>query len=377
MRRQSHGGDRARGGHLKPATGADGFTRRRRVAAALRVHREAIAKTVTEEFLRRHPDWVERYGDLARIRGEEDAVFHVQFLEGAILSNQESAFAEYARWTAGVLGARGIAPTFLAENLEQVGRAAERALDESDRPVVRRMVAAGVAALSDAPRAHTDADEGEAALAVERRLYTQAILAGERRAALTVTTEALRAGASVPDVYRLVLQPAQYELGRLWESGEITVAKEHMSTAITQYVVAQLYGHLEVPPPVRGNALITGVQGELHQIGANMVADVLEADGWRMRFLGTQMPHGGVLDAIEEHRPKLLGISATVLSSLPAVADLIDAARRGYGSGVAILVGGGAFRASPEAWRDLGADGFGRDLSEAVVVAARLDSSQS
>jgi methanogenic corrinoid protein MtbC1 len=200
----------------------------------------------------------------------------------------------------------------------------------------------------------------------------QAILEGNRRAALNVTLEALREGAAVPDVYVEILQPAQYEVGRLWERSKITVAKEHMATAVTQYVVAQLYPRLEVPDTARGNALVTGVRGELHQLGANMVADVLESDGWNARFLGTQLPHEGVLDAIAEHEPRLLGISATVLSNLPAVADLIEDVRKAYGTEITILVGGGAFRTNPDGWQELGADAYGRDLRHAVEVANHL-----
>ena len=103
-----------------------------------------------------------------------------------------------------------------------------------------------------------------------------------------------------------------------------------------------------------------------------MVADVLEADGWNVRFLGTQLPHRGVLDAIAEHQPRLIGVSATVLSSLPAVADLIHDIRSEFGSDPIVLVGGSAFRTRPDAWREMHADGFGRDLQEAVAVAAEL-----
>ena len=67
----------------------------------------------------------------------------------------------------------------------------------------------------------------------------------------------------------------------------------------------------------RGRPVITGVEGEFHQIGANMVADVLESGGWDVRFLVTQLPHAGILDAVEEHDADLLGISVTMVCNLP------------------------------------------------------------
>lgn len=350
--------------------------RRRATADQLHVNRASIVASVTDEFFERHPDWLDRFPQ-ARRRGEEDAGFHLEFLAGAILADDASAFVDYARWTCRVLSARGIAPEFLSENLEQVGRAAAAVLKAPDRSIVERFVEAGVTAVEQAQPSPGDCsgsreDDSDDQVRTARSLYLQAVLSGERRAAVGVALEAMRSRMSVADVYLEILQPVQYEIGRMWERNEVTVAKEHMATAITQYVVARLYPHLEIPDVSRGNAIVTGVQGELHQLGANMVSDVLESDGWNTRFLGTQLPHASVLEAIEEHEPRLVGISATVLSSLHAVAELIDATRAAFGSDVHILVGGGAFRANPDSWTSVGADGYGRDLRDAVRVANDL-----
>lgn len=345
---------------------------RRRIAEQLHASRQEVARVVTDRFLSKHPDWVERYGDQARIRGEEDAVFHVEFLAGAIVADDVAAFEGYARWTAGMLSARGIAPEFLAENLEEVRDAAGAYVDPNGRETLDRLVRAGIAATHGAlqPADHTAPLDGP--FPTECSVYLQAVRSGERRAALNVALETLRAGASVSDVYVNLLQPVQYEIGRLWERNEISVAEEHVATAITQYVLGHLYSLLEIPERTRGNALVTGVKGELHQLGANMVADVLEADGWNVRFLGTQLPHTGILEAVEDHRPRLVGISATVLFNLSAVADLIPDIRRASGPDTFVVVGGGAFRTSPEAWKNIGADGYAGDLREAVALAAGL-----
>jgi len=350
--------------------------RRRAIAGRLDTHRASIAASVTDEFLERHPDWLDRYPRVRR-RGQEDAGFHLEFLAGAILAGDPTAFADYARWTCRVLSARGIDPEYLVENLEQVGRAAASVLEAPDGRLVGRFVEAGVAAVEQARSPRQDdgsapGDDADDHVRTARSLYLQAVLAGERRAAVALALETVSSGLSVPDVYLEILQPVQHEIGRMWERNEITVAKEHMATAITQYVVARLYPLLEIPDASRGNAIVTGVRGELHQLGANLVSDVLEADGWNTRFLGTQLPHDSVLEAIEEHEPRLVGISATVLSSLHAVAALVDDTRASFGPDVRILVGGGAFRANPDAWRSVGADGYGRDLRDAVRVADEL-----
>jgi methanogenic corrinoid protein MtbC1 len=140
-----------------------------------------------------------------------------------------------------------------------------------------------------------------------------------------------------------------------------------MATAMTQYVMAQLYPHIPSAETTRGRAIITGVQGELHHVGANMVADLMEADGWDVRFLGTNLPHDGIVEAVEEHQADLLGISATLLASVPRVRALISGVREKLGSAAPqIVVGGAAFRSSPDLCSEVGADRFAPDARAAV-----------
>lgn len=344
------------------------YEKRQRIAECIRRLRQEVAEEVTGEFLRRHPSWLRQYGGLARERGVEDALYHVDFLAGAIESGSESAFVDYALWTQRVLGSRGIAAPFLVENLEQIREALRDRLAGEESSAVARFVDAACSAV----RARVKAVDATDPIRVERSLYLQTVLGGHRQPALNVALQLLREGVSVPEIYVDLLQPAQYEIGRMWERNEITVAREHLATAITQFVVSQLYTRLEVPEVKQGNAIITGVEGELHQLGANMVADVLEAEGWDVRFLGTQMPRRDILRTIEEHEATLIGISTTMLFNLPHVSGLIEDVRRTFGRETRILVGGGAFRSSDDLWKEIGADAFGTDLRSAVAAAQSL-----
>ena len=199
-------------------------------------------------------------------------------------------------------------------------------------------------------RPRDEAEEGR--LAAERRLYLQAVLRGQREAAMGIVTASLKAGHPVLDLYLKILQPVQYEIGRLWERNAISVAEEHMATAITQSVMARLYPLVpQERQPCRGRMVLTGVEGEMHQVGANMVADVVEIHGWEVRFLGTNLPHEGILRVIEEQRPDVVGVSATMLFNLPRVRSLIEAVRALPIPRPRILVGGAAFRTAAGAWR--------------------------
>ncbi len=176
------------------------------------------------------------------------------------------------------------------------------------------------------------------------REYLQEILAGRRKTALAIIMDAYRDGYPIPGIYMDIFQEALYEIGRLWESNLISVADEHLGTAITQYVMSNLYQHLEISDVRRGKFVVTGVQGELHQVGANMVADVLDADGWDTVFLGTNAPEEEIIQTLSQHQATLFGISATMLFNIPKVIGLVEAVRREHGNSVHIILGGSAFK---------------------------------
>jgi methanogenic corrinoid protein MtbC1 len=123
----------------------------------------------------------------------------------------------------------------------------------------------------------------------------------------------------------------------------------------------------------RGKMIVTGVEGEMHQVGANMVADVLETQGWDVRFLGTNMPHRGILQAVEEHQCSAIGISVTMLFNVPQVISLIGDLRGRYGhENLKIIVGGAAFRSAPRLYEEIGSDGFARDLKATIDLTRSM-----
>jgi methanogenic corrinoid protein MtbC1 len=336
------------------------------LAGRIRSAREELARAVNDEFFRRHPEWHQRYGPRGVEHGYEDACFHLDFLAAALEAGSPEAFAQYVLWARRMLEARGIAAAFLAENIGQV---VEAAAAQAGADAAQRLAPYLDGALAVCSTPMPAAPQPEARVGI----FVQALLSGQRAAALNLAREFVRQGMSVRDVYLRVLQPAMYEIGRLWESNQISVAREHMATAITQYVLGQLYPLLmeaSVAAP-RGAAVIAGVQGEFHQGGAHMVADVLESDGWQVRFLGSNLPHSGILAALEESRATLFGVSATMLFSMPKAAQLVGAARQRF-PGLGVLVGGAAFRHSPGLWQEIGAHGYASDLQEALQAAARI-----
>lgn len=336
------------------------MTVRREAAELAELVREAtpaISVEVTEQFLDRHPDWRTRYGARAMTAGVEDAGYHLKFLAAAIDAGDPRSFAAYARWAARVLSARGIAKTFLDENLAQVRDALTARLPQHHAEALQPYFDAARGALQEDAPVIVETAQG-----LTTKVFLQAILAGERHAAVQIARLALREGLTLRDLYIDVFQTALYEVGACWEANRLTVAQEHMATAITQYVMAQIY---EPPPPAkpaRGKLIMTGVEGELHSIGGVMVGDLLETTGWQVRLLGTNLPSTSILATIREWEPSHVGISTTMLFNVAVVRQLIATIRHEFGDRIKVLVGGGAFRAEPDLWRTVGSDGFAPDL---------------
>jgi methanogenic corrinoid protein MtbC1 len=204
-----------------------------------------------------------------------------------------------------------------------------------------------------------------------REKYVAAQCRGDRRAALRVVVEeGLERGASVDQLQLEVLQEAQREIGRRWELGAISVAQEHMATAISHVVLAHLYDRAPAVRPNGRRILIACVQGELHDFPARLLADGLDLAGFEVRYLGADVPTSDLVREVAETKPDLVGLSVTMVSNLPALRGAVAELRQAHPS-VAIAIGGSASVIQPATVAALSPVATGRDAREFVVAAQR------
>jgi methanogenic corrinoid protein MtbC1 len=137
--------------------------------------------------------------------------------------------------------------------------------------------------------------------------------------------------------------------------------------------MSQLYPYIFSTRKRAGTMVATSVAGELHEIGARMVADFFELDGWDTFYLGANTPTPSVVRMVAERRPQVLAISATITFNLRAVEDLIAATRAEKDCRhVKTVVGGYPFNVAANLWRNVGADGYAESADDAVNVAENL-----
>ncbi|MDI6644133.1 MAG: cobalamin-dependent protein [Methanobacteriaceae archaeon] len=202
--------------------------------------------------------------------------------------------------------------------------------------------------------------------------YLDALLRVQRDAATRIILKAVEEGVDVKDIYLHVFEPCQHEIGRLWQTNQITVAQEHYCSAVTQMVMSQLYPYIFQGKKNGHQMVATCVAGEMHEIGIRMVADLFEMDGWDSYYLGANTPHESILDTIKSLNPEILAISASIHYNVMAAARLIDKIKESSSTNLKILVGGRPFLLAPDLWKKIGAHGFASNAQEAVKMANQL-----
>jgi len=175
------------------------------------------------------------------------------------------------------------------------------------------------------------------------RRYVAALIAGDRHACRTELEAWLESGIDVRSLYEELFRRSLYAVGTLWERSRISVATEHLATAITESLLNLVYPRLFNRTPAGRSAVVACTVNEYHQIGGKMVADIFELHGWRGYFLGPDVPKKDLLALIAEKRPDAVSLSLTLFYNLTALLETARAIRAAFPS-LPVLVGGQGFR---------------------------------
>jgi MerR family transcriptional regulator, light-induced transcriptional regulator len=197
--------------------------------------------------------------------------------------------------------------------------------------------------------------------------YTHNILKGNRVGAEKLVFDALAHGYTVRDIYLKVIQPSLYEVGRLWEIGQVSIPQENLATAITQSVLSAIYARVELPSSLEKHALVACLENNFHEIGPRMLADFLQMAGYNTRFLGTNTSVDCLMEMIQTLKPGVIGLPATTQNHVEGVKLAIERLRADFTSyRPTIMVGGLAFNYSDGLWKTVKADLWSADGGQAV-----------
>ena len=174
-----------------------------------------------------------------------------------------------------------------------------------------------------------------------RTRYTAAVLEGDGNEAHRIVSDAMTRDIHLQAVYMKIFGPALAEVGRAWETGRINVAQEHLATGITMQQMARLREAWRTSRE-RGTGysmVVAAVEGELHSVGASMIADLFHLDGWEVTNLGQDTPTGHLAEFVGDKKPELVILSLSHSDRIPA-ARQAAAALKALENAPAVFIGG-------------------------------------
>lgn len=201
---------------------------------------------------------------------------------------------------------------------------------------------------------------------------SEAVISGNLSGIKKLTQAALSGGCAPQQVLDLGLLPGMDEVGQRFKVGamfipEVLLSAKTMSAAME--VLKPLLAKGDATG--RGTVVIGTVQGDLHNIGKNLVSMLLEGAGFNVIDLGIDVKPQAFLEAVKQHKPKVLGMSALLTTTMPRMSETIRSlTEAGIRSQVKVIVGGAPV--TEDFVAKIGADGYAANAASAVDLAKAL-----
>jgi 5-methyltetrahydrofolate--homocysteine methyltransferase len=199
-----------------------------------------------------------------------------------------------------------------------------------------------------------------------------AVLEGDIPGAPARVQAALDAGLGAETILNDGMIAAMSEVGIRYECGDIYVAEMFISAKTLQGALAVLRPHLRsANVHAKGKVVLGTVKGDMHDIGKNLVAMMLEGAGFEVQDLGADVHPSKFVEAVSASQPDVVALSALLTTTMPSMKSTIDALdAAGLRNRVKIMVGGAPV--NQEYADAIGADGYAQDASQAAALAKSL-----
>ena len=201
---------------------------------------------------------------------------------------------------------------------------------------------------------------------------TNALIAGKQDEVVKLTQDALDQGAVAKDILDNGLLAGMDVVGQRFKAGDMFIPEVLLCARCMHSAMDILKPLLsEADAAGAGTMVIGTVEGDLHDIGKNLVSMMLQGAGFKVIDLGTNITSQQFVDAVKEHNPKVLGMSALLTTTMPKMEETIQALNEaGIRDGVKIMAGGAPV--TQDFIEKIGADAYGANAASAVDKAKEL-----
>lgn len=193
--------------------------------------------------------------------------------------------------------------------------------------------------------------------------FLQLVGDGDEYGAVELVVALLDDGVPAPRIMLDLLARTQARIGELWAADEWSVAREHAATAISERALAAVAARTVVRP-TRGRITVACVDGEWHALPVRILGEMLRLDGWRVDFLGANVPGPSLVAHLHQTGPDAVALSCMLPTRLPRAHAAITAART---TGVPVICGGRGFGPDERYAERLGADAWAANAEDAVA----------
>jgi len=201
---------------------------------------------------------------------------------------------------------------------------------------------------------------------------SDAVQNGDEQLVVALVKEALSKGTPATSILDSGLVPGIQRLGELFQNGEVFLPEVLISCRAMDRGVAELKPFLGAGDMHRkGRVIIGTVEGDLHDIGKNIVRLMLECGGFEVIDLGVDVPVNSFVEAVRTHSPNILAMSALLTITMTNMPEVLEALEQvGLRDRVRVMIGGAPI--TREYADQIGAEGFAPDCASAVLEAERL-----
>ena len=184
--------------------------------------------------------------------------------------------------------------------------------------------------------------------------------------------EMLGKGMSAKDVLHRGMISAMEVISEQFKAGDVFISEVLLSARAMNEALLVLEPYLaSEKKEVRGRVLIGTVQGDMHDIGKNLVIAMLRGVGFEIKDMGVNVPTERIVEQVSEYKPDILGLSALLTTTMPQMKRVIDALKdRGFRERVKVIIGGAPV--NEKFAKAIGADGYAPDAGEAVDLVKKL-----
>ena len=338
-----------------------------------------LAQKVFNRHFEKDPRLSDEYDDRRKRLMYEDILYNLGYLDVAMRFEDSEIFEEYAAWLYQLLCnlMKNIGKDKIKEQMilhyKILSETLLETLSGDEAMKAKEYIQKAINVTISQAENFTELSRFEEGKHLDiKKEYLGNLLKNDTRAAIAVISNAAKNNIAIEDIYVDVLQEVMYEVGNLWHKNVITVDKEHYCTSTTQVVLSSFYPII-FSKPRNGNKILTCCIGsELHELGARMLSDLFEYNGWDSIYLGAAVPTSSIIHAIEEHSPAIVGLSVTMPQHLLDCYQTTLAIREKFGDKVKIIVGGRAFITSGKLWEKWNVDYFSSNAIDAVKWANSL-----